>query len=165
LYVGDPALSFVRSGSVPRYAIDAAGVGHNLVAVGSAAAPWRPGCASPLKSLACSVGHSRPRLVASVSVTCEPFEPEPIESIPVGVGHQPEPFSSMGGTDFGRTETTPFRIEPHFGKVGEDVVEPSFRDDLGDVLKEDTSRSNLFDDPLEMGPQVSFVFDAVASAG
>lgn len=98
-------------------------------------------------------------------MTCEPFEPEPIESIPVGVGHQPEPFSSMGGTDFGRTETTPFRIEPHFGKVGEDVVEPSFRDDLGDVLKEDTSRSNLFDDPLEMGQQVSFVFDAVASAG
>lgn len=71
----------------------------------------------------------------------------------------------MGGTDFGRTETTPFRIEPHFGKVGEDMIEPSFRDDLGDVLKEDTSRSNLFDDPLEVRPQVSFVFDAVASTG
>ena len=49
--------------------------------------------------------------------------PDPYASIVVVVGHGENPDSSAAvrGTNVGRGEHSPFRIEPEVGKVGEDV--------------------------------------------
>jgi hypothetical protein len=64
----------------------------------------------------------------------------------------------VAGSNGGRTETTPFRIEPEVGKVGEDVwqTEPN---KSGDVLQEHVSRSHVSDDPGDVGPEPSLVID------
>lgn len=37
-----------------------------------------------------------------------------------GVGHNPDPLTPVGSADVARSQHTPSRIEPHFGKVTED---------------------------------------------
>ena len=54
--------------------------------------------------------------------------PAPFDAI--GVGHKPEPVSLVRGSNIGRAETTPLRIEPERGQVSEHSSKPlawSFR--------------------------------------
>ena len=44
-----------------------------------------------------------------------------VPSCALAVGHKPEPFTLVRGTNGGRGEQTPFRIEPEAGKVSEDM--------------------------------------------
>ena len=82
----------------------------------------------------------------------------------IGVGQEPEPFPSVRGSNVGRGEQTPFRIEPEFGKVGEDVRKPE-SNKVGHVLQEDEARSHVSDDPGNVWPQPSLVIDTTALAG
>ena len=70
----------------------------------------------------------------------------------------------MRGTNGGRCETTPLRIEPERGKVGEDVREPG-PNKSGDVLQEDVARSHVSDDPGNVWPDPSLVIDTSTFAG
>ena len=65
-----------------------------------------------IATLCFSVGRKSSRLCA-----VDPLVP----SCPRGVGHEPEPLAFMRGTNGGRVEQTPFRIEPEVGKVSEDM--------------------------------------------
>ena len=85
-------------------------------------------------------------------------------SIAVGVGQEPEAFAAVGGTNGGRTETTPFRIEPEVGKVGEDVWEAE-PNKSGDVLQVDVPRSHVSDDPGNVAPEPSLVIDTTLPTG
>lgn len=106
--------------------IDARGVGHIAVACLSVGRKSARLCAvdplAPSELLA--VGHIRTARSVSV-VPCVPvvfgFPPDERLSIPVAVGHKPEPLASMRGTNVGRAAQTPFRIEPEAGKVSEDM--------------------------------------------
>ena len=146
--------------SVPFVPSDALGVGQLRPSPSGVGLPLTITSDFLSPSAAAGVGHIWPRTVASVSVTFLPgsLPPDLCESIPVGVGQEPEPFPLVRGANGGCAETTPFRIEPHFGKIGGNDVEPSLRDDLGDVLKEDVSRLNLVDDSTEVRPQVTRIF-------
>jgi len=63
----------------------------------------------------------------------------------VAVGQEEEPLSAVWSAGMGVcSEQTPLRIEPHFGKVPENIGE-SVSDDPWDVLEEDPSRSDLLD--------------------
>ena len=64
----------------------------------------------------------------------------------------------MRGTNGGRCETTPLRIEPELGKVGEDVWEPG-PNKSGDVLQEDVARSHVSNDPGNVWPDPSLIID------
>lgn len=64
----------------------------------------------------------------------------------------------MRGTNGGRCETTPLRIEPERGKVGEDVREPG-PNKSGDVLQEDVARSHVSNDPGNVWPDPSLIID------
>jgi len=75
------------------------------------------------------------------------------------VGQEPEPFPLVGGANGGCGQQTPFRIEPHRGKVGEDVGESVF-DELGDVLQEDESGSHVTDDPGDPRPEPTVIDNA-----
>lgn len=71
----------------------------------------------------------------------------------------------MRGSDVGRANTRPFRIEPDFGKVGEDGVESS-NNEGADVLKDRDSGSNHANCLHHMGPDAtSCPFDPGALAG
>jgi hypothetical protein len=91
--------------------------------------------------------------------------PEARESIPVAVGHKPEPFASVRGTNGGCGEQTPFRIKPEDGKVAQDTSEPSGSNNVGDVLQVDVARSHLSDDASSMRPEVSLVIKSGSFAG
>lgn len=64
----------------------------------------------------------------------------------------------MRGTNGGRGETAPFRIEPELGKVGEDVRE-AVPNKSGDVLQEHVARSHVSNDPGNVWPDPSLIID------
>ena len=70
----------------------------------------------------------------------------------------------MRGANCGRGGTTPFRIEPEAGKVGEDVWQ-TVPNKSGDVLQEDVARSHVSDDPGNVWPDPSLVIDTSTFAG
>jgi hypothetical protein len=70
----------------------------------------------------------------------------------VGVGQDEDSLPAVGRSSVGRAETTPLRIEPHLGKVGEDDVEAA-RDERPDVLDEDVARRHFRDDAREVSPE------------
>lgn len=70
----------------------------------------------------------------------------------------------MRGTNGGRRETTPFRIEPEAGKVGEDVRE-TVPNKSGDVLQHDVSGSHVSGDPGDVRPEPSLIIDTSTGAG
>lgn len=86
------------------------------------------------------------------------FPPDAFESVPVGVGQEPDTLAAVWCANGGRGEQTPFRIEPEFGKVGEDVREP-VSNKLGDVLQEHESRFHVSNDPGNVWPDPSDVID------
>jgi len=97
---------------------------------------------SPLQSRAVGVGHIfactvsevgsvRPPPIRCFIARCAPGDfwssratgvPHilTVASVVPCVGHKPEPFALVGGTNGGCGEQTPFRIEPEDGKVIED---------------------------------------------
>jgi hypothetical protein len=58
----------------------------------------------------------------------------------VGVGQDEDPLALMGGTDIGRSYSTPLRIEPERGKVPENGVHAPSKE-TADVLHEDVAGS------------------------
>ena len=111
-------------------------------------------------SRATGVPHirARPTSVGSPRL----FPPPAI--VVVGVCQEPESSASMRGTNVGRGEQTPFRIEPEVGKIGEDVREPG-PNKSGDVLQEHASRSHVTDDPSDGRPEPPVIVNAPASTG
>jgi hypothetical protein len=69
----------------------------------------------------------------------------------------------MRGTNGGRGEHTPFRIEPEAGKVGEDVSK-TCPNKSGDVLQEDVSGLNVSNDPCNVGPDPSLIIETSLQA-
>ena len=80
------------------------------------------------------------------------------------MGQNEQPFPFVGGPDLLRGDTRPLRIEPDFGKIGEDIGEP--RANAGsDLLEEHDGTIGLLDDAEGVGPEMPFVVDAVTLAG
>lgn len=106
-------------------------------------------------------------LMASVSVVPCRLSTEPVpdlrESIPVAVGHEPEPLPPVRGTNGSRGEQTPLRIEPEGGKIVEDFGKPS-PNKSGDVLQDDVFGCHVSDDAPHVGPEVSVVVNATSLA-
>lgn len=109
-------------------------------------------------SVALGVGQSLTALSVSVVPECRPLSveypaaPLATESCVVDVGHKEESVSVVRRSNIGRSESTPLRIVPERGKVGEDDFEP-FRPERGDVFNEDQLRSNFADDSREVFPE------------
>jgi hypothetical protein len=77
-------------------------------------------------------------------------------SVPVAVGHDPEPFPPVRGTNIGRGVQTPLRIEPERGKRTEDFG-CSMSKKLRDVLQQDPSGFHVTDDPLNVWPEPTII--------
>lgn len=60
----------------------------------------------------------------------------------------------MGGAHVGRGDNSPFRIEPHAGKIPENLVE-SEPEMPSDVFEEDESGLDLADDSGDVGPEMA----------
>jgi len=82
------------------------------------------------------------------NVTPDPLAP----IIALGVGHDPDPFSSMRRPDVASAQHIPARIEPERGQISENDAEPSSSEIWG-VLHEHVARSNLANDASEVNPQ------------
>lgn len=118
---------------------------------------------------AVGVPHINERVVASVEVI--PWVPvvfgfPPLDrlSIPVGVGHEPDAFAFVGGTNGGCWKQTPFRIEPETGKVMEDFGE-SVTDESPNVFQEDVAGSNLTKYPGDLRPEPTVIVSSAPPAG
>jgi len=74
----------------------------------------------------------------------------------LGVGQDEQPLSPVRRSNVGRSDTTPFRIEPHFGKVGKDIGQPK-RNVSGDVLEKAERGSAVAQDAGNVGPEVALV--------
>lgn len=136
LRLGPPA---PWGGSVPLVPSEARGVGHIAARVGSPGvflSTWLGPFAFAL--CAAGVGHIFRPFVAS------------------GDGHEPETFTLVGGTNGGRGEQTPLRIEPERGKITEDIGKSSTNNSW-DVLQEHVSGSHVADDPGDVGPDPTVV--------
>jgi hypothetical protein len=83
----------------------------------------------------------------------------------IGVPQKPESFALVWCANGGRGEQTPFRIEPEDGKIGEDTIEPSGSNNVGDVLQQHKSRSHVADDPPSVGPEMPLVLKSISSSG
>jgi hypothetical protein len=85
---------------------------------------------------------------------------------PLGVGSKyPDSVSEMRGADTGRSQHSPFRIEPHRGQVCKNSSEPP-RSEHWAVFQEDSSRFNLVNDPSALTPQsAALVIEPGALAG
>jgi len=158
------------------------------VAVGhlTAARPRNPlvgvpgeGFAPSFQSRAIGVAHRFPiSLRVGLSGPTRPAAPprfEPVRSDASGVGQavthvrrpceDEQPVSSMRRPGMGvRSETTPFRIEPHLGKVREHGIKPKSNVPC-DILKEYERRPAVSDDPGDLGPEMARIRCAEAVAG
>lgn len=70
--------------------------------------------------------------------------------------HKPEPLPAVRGTNVGRGVQTPFRIEPEFGKVTENMGK-SCTNNSWDVLQEHVAGFHVADDPCDVGPEPTVV--------
>lgn len=74
-----------------------------------------------------------------------------------GVSQDENPLSPVRSSNRFRRETCPLRIEPHFGKVTENVVESASRNEPWHVFQEHDARSHVPDDVRNGGPEPSIV--------
>jgi len=81
-----------------------------------------------------------------------PEAPDAPESAPVAVGQDEDPLSSVGRSNVGRADTTPLRIEPELGQIGEDSGKSSSNKPRH-VLQEDALGFHLANDPGDVEPQ------------
>lgn len=125
-------------GSDPRIPSDARGVGHILTARSVSVIPCVP------------VVFGLP--------------PDDTESIPVGVGQEPEALAAVRGTNGGRGVQTPLSIEPEAGKAVEDFGE-SISNKLWHVLQHDESRSHLTHDPFDDRPEPPVIVSSTSGTG
>jgi len=84
--------------------------------------------------------------------------------VTLGVGQDEEPISSVRGSNVGRGEHAPLRIEPERGKVAKDVGEPK-RKVSSDVLEECEGGGDLLEDSPDLGPEVALVVCALSLPG
>jgi hypothetical protein len=86
-------------------------------------------------------------------------------SMQTGVGSNPDTFAEVVRANVGRTEHSPFRIEPEFGQVPENSSK-SPSSEHWRVLHVDALRSNLANDPGHLKPEpASRTIQAVSAAG
>jgi hypothetical protein len=122
------------------------------------------------------VGYIRPRppskRTASVSdrLKCALLlsvfrEPLDLLSPLVGVGHNPYSFAPVIGTNVGRADDSPLRIEPHLGQVSENSSKPP-SNECCRVLHEHESRSYFANDPCHFHPEsAALAVDSGAATG
>lgn len=73
----------------------------------------------------------------------------------VGVGQDEDPLPKMGGSDSGRRETVPLRMEPELGQISQNLPKassPVNSKQTWDVLQEDDAGSKLAKYPRDSGP-------------
>jgi hypothetical protein len=85
--------------------------------------------------------------------------PTPLESLASGLGHKPKALTAVSGTNVGRCEQTPFRIEPELGKVTEDMGK-SCSNNSWDVLQEEVLGCHVAHDLCDFRPKPAFVVSA-----
>lgn len=71
----------------------------------------------------------------------------------------------MAGAHGGCGETTPLRIEPHFGKVAEYAVESASRNEPWDILKANEPCAGLANDFGDGGPNPSLIVKSRSLSG
>lgn len=154
-------------GQSPRFASVAVGVDQfTALVVKFWNCAFCPGF--PFPSRAVGVGHCFAMTVNDVIAV----RPPPIRafvarcasgdfwsSLATGVGQQPEPFPLVRRANGCRAETTPLRIEPEAGKVGEDVRQ-TVPNKSGDVLQHDESRSHASNDPGDVWPEPAVIVNS-----
>lgn len=87
------------------------------------------------------------------------------QSRAAAVGNNPDSVAAMWGANVGRSQHTPFRIEPEAGKPLKDS-DKSASAQVGRILDEDPRRLDLSDDPLELKPEATpSASEPCASAG
>lgn len=82
-----------------------------------------------------------------------------------GVGQDEEPFPLMGGSHAGRWDTKPLRIEPHFGKVGQDVFDSMPANQPWDVFQKQVFGFHVPNHVRNGWPEPSFVLRPRLLAG
>jgi hypothetical protein len=82
----------------------------------------------------------------------------------LGVGQDENPLAAVAGSDLGRADTAPFRIEPDFGQVSENLSQSGSKQ-TWDVLQKDVSRSHVANDANDVGPDPPLVLGALALPG
>lgn len=90
---------------------------------------------SPLESTVRGVGQCRPA-PSNVGLPRTIVSDFRSPSAALGVGHEPEPFPFVRGTNGGCGVHTPFRIEPVEGKITEDSGKTSEPHKSGDVFQQ-----------------------------
>lgn len=81
------------------------------------------------------------------------FQAKPeLPSVTVGVGNNPQPIPSVGGTKCGSGEAMPDRVIPDRGQVPEYAVEAP-APERRDVLHDRIARLNLANEPVELPPE------------
>ena len=80
------------------------------------------------------------------------------------VGQDEHPFAEVSGTDSGRTEHVPFRIEPERGQVSENVSE-SGRKEPWDVLQEHAAGPHVANGAGHVRPEPSDIILGESLAG
>lgn len=72
----------------------------------------------------------------------------------------------MGGSHVVRSEYSPFRIEPHFGKFREDLLlEVAGRQESGDVFEKSESWADAADCLCGLGPQIAGIVSTELFSG
>lgn len=88
-----------------------------------------------------------------------------IASSATGVCQNPDSFSDVWSTNVRRSEHSPFRIEPEFGQVSENSVNPP-RSEHWRVFHVCVSRSYLANDPRHFAPESgAFAVEPVSGSG
>lgn len=90
--------------------------------------------------------------------------PEEAASVVAAVGQTEPSAPPVRGTDAGRGEHAPLRIEPQVGQRSENLVHPSIKQPC-DVLQEDELGSHVANDARDVRPDPSLVLLRVALAG
>jgi hypothetical protein len=111
-----------------------------------------------LESEATGVGNSETTVRRSGPP--EPCRPGPFVSLVRGVGSRPredeDPLAAVRGANVRRSNTSPFRIEPRRGKVGEDSCKSATNEGC-DVLKEHESGSKYAQGTGDVGPDPAVI--------
>lgn len=81
-----------------------------------------------------------------------------------GVPQYPDTFPFVRRSNVGRTEQTPFRIEPVTGKVTEDDGQRSL-DEAPYILQEHEARDHLTDDSVDVRPEPTVIFQSSSKTG
>lgn len=71
----------------------------------------------------------------------------------------------MGGSHGGCGEATPLRIEPQGGKVAEDAIKSSSKNEPWHILKKNNGRRGFVDDLRDGRPDPAFIVESLLGSG